>query len=84
MRLQEKQNPCAGFLCSSFLSLYSILRPRSPMVFFLAKKRFCQQEQQFMPAKLPFPYCRKSTAAFLIHKSDRLAAIPEATCSLAA
>jgi len=25
------------------------------MVFLLAKKRFCQQEQQFMAAKLPSP-----------------------------
>lgn len=30
------------------------------------------------------PYCRKSTAAFLIHRSDRLAALQQARCSLAA
>lgn len=54
------------------------------MVFFLAKKRFCQQEQQFMPAKLPFPIAENLLQFFLIHKSDRLAALPEARCSSAA
>lgn len=75
MRLQQKQIPCTRFLCSSLFPPVLNTEGLVTRGFLSGSKEVLSARTAIYACKVALSYCRKSTAAFSVHKSDRLAAL---------